>query len=442
MRIRDAVVGDITIGRREELCIRTPTFQRLHRIKQLGNAFHVYPSAMHTRFEHSLGVYYQIEKLFSQPDFFGDGVNQDKEKMSLVKLAGLLHDVVHTPFRHTLERDAAILPAVDLKEDYRERIEKINREGDIGINNGDLDFIVSILSTEDASVLPEPYYRQLIEDTLSADLLDYTLRDSYFTTGWRLRWDERVYDHIAVAIYSHKPCIVAKIIDEFGNIAASAITELTNLLYIRYVLNERVYFYPVKIAADSLLIKSIRCLFKYTDMKPETFRNESKDFSDEELINYLISSDISEVSQVRYYANLLKDRNFPKMVCAFSPHDITPSQKDHICGTCRGNEALDAWDDCEKQIAEAAGVDSNNIFIYCHSPEMQAKKGPDFLIMDDRLEPFPVSSHSAHPRMSSEIEAIAKKQEDLWRCYVFSQDRDDSSVDRVKSAAQDVLKGL
>ena len=35
--------------------MNTPQFQRLHRIKQTGCAFQVYPSAKHTRFEHSLG---------------------------------------------------------------------------------------------------------------------------------------------------------------------------------------------------------------------------------------------------------------------------------------------------------------------------------------------------------------------------------------------------
>ena len=80
MRIRDAVIGDIILNDWEEAFVRTPSFQRLHRIKQLGNAFHVYPSAMHTRFEHSLGVCYQIKKLFAQPRFFGSVACPDEER--------------------------------------------------------------------------------------------------------------------------------------------------------------------------------------------------------------------------------------------------------------------------------------------------------------------------------------------------------------------------
>ena len=295
MRIRDAVHGDITLSKLEEYCIRTPTFQRLHRIKQLGNAFHVYPSAMHTRFEHSLGVCHQIQRLFSQPKFWPPGYKPEPEEetKTLIRLAGLLHDIVHTPFKHTFERDTAILPEANPGDEYGERIENIvTEEPELkkSIRNGDIDLLVKILSTKEED-LPEPYMRQIVEDTLSADLLDYTRRDAYFTTGLIRRWDDRIYDHIAVAHFGTKLWLVARITDEYKKESASAITELMNLLEIRYVLHERVYFYPVKIAADALLVKSLRGLLKYWTVNVERFKQVSKDFSDEELVNYLVESE-------------------------------------------------------------------------------------------------------------------------------------------------------
>ncbi len=54
--IRDPLYGFIGISKLENKIIDTPIFQRLRRIKQLSNTFLVYPAAMHTRFEHSLGT--------------------------------------------------------------------------------------------------------------------------------------------------------------------------------------------------------------------------------------------------------------------------------------------------------------------------------------------------------------------------------------------------
>ena len=54
--IRCPVYGFITISDWEREIISQPAFQRLRRIRQLAWTDYVYPGAMHTRFEHSLGV--------------------------------------------------------------------------------------------------------------------------------------------------------------------------------------------------------------------------------------------------------------------------------------------------------------------------------------------------------------------------------------------------
>ena len=55
-QIYDPIHGYITLTPLQIKIIDTEEFQRLRDLKQLGAAFYVYPSATHTRFEHSLGV--------------------------------------------------------------------------------------------------------------------------------------------------------------------------------------------------------------------------------------------------------------------------------------------------------------------------------------------------------------------------------------------------
>ena len=62
--IRDPIHGFIRLSRLEWDIINQPVFQRLRRIRQLAWTDMVYPAAMHTRFEHSLGVMHVAARLF------------------------------------------------------------------------------------------------------------------------------------------------------------------------------------------------------------------------------------------------------------------------------------------------------------------------------------------------------------------------------------------
>jgi HD superfamily phosphohydrolase len=62
--IRCPVHGFIPIDDWEKEIINHRVFQRLKRIRQLAWTDQVYPGAMHTRFEHSLGVMHVATRLF------------------------------------------------------------------------------------------------------------------------------------------------------------------------------------------------------------------------------------------------------------------------------------------------------------------------------------------------------------------------------------------
>lgn len=94
-----------------------PFFQRLRYIRQLTATYMVYPSANHTRFEHSIGVYHLAGTAFET--LRGDGVFRDLDDNAVdeirdtVLAAALLHDVGHPPLSHLGEE---LLHRTDLLE--------------------------------------------------------------------------------------------------------------------------------------------------------------------------------------------------------------------------------------------------------------------------------------------------------------------------------------
>ncbi|CAK9162810.1 unnamed protein product [Ilex paraguariensis] len=110
-QVHDNVHGNIYLDPIFLKFIDTEQFQRLRDLKQLGMAHMVYPGAVHSRFEHSLGVYWLAgEAVHKLKAHQGLELGIDRFDIQTVKLAGLLHDVGHGPFSHLFERE--FLPRV------------------------------------------------------------------------------------------------------------------------------------------------------------------------------------------------------------------------------------------------------------------------------------------------------------------------------------------
>ncbi|KAJ4711117.1 deoxynucleoside triphosphate triphosphohydrolase SAMHD1-like [Melia azedarach] len=109
--VHDNVHGNIYLDPLSLKFIDTEQFQRLRDLKQLGVSDLVYPGAVHSRFEHSLGVYWLAgEAVDTIKTYQGSELGIDRSDIQTVKLAGLLHDVGHGPFSHLFER--GFLPRV------------------------------------------------------------------------------------------------------------------------------------------------------------------------------------------------------------------------------------------------------------------------------------------------------------------------------------------
>ncbi len=104
--MRDSLYDTIPLGALELDLIGTPEFVRLQGIKQLGFCYRVWPGATHTRFEHSLGVYYLmlrgLRALWAQ-DYAASNLRATETDLRTMLAAALLHDIGHYPFSHAIE---------------------------------------------------------------------------------------------------------------------------------------------------------------------------------------------------------------------------------------------------------------------------------------------------------------------------------------------------
>lgn len=108
-QVKDPVYGYIEIPRHLFLeVIDTPEFQRLRRIAQTSYA-PLYPSALHNRFVHSLGVYHLSRILaetigrHSLPKGEKKAQERYKRYLEVYTFAALLHDIGQPPFSHNGE---------------------------------------------------------------------------------------------------------------------------------------------------------------------------------------------------------------------------------------------------------------------------------------------------------------------------------------------------
>ena len=94
----------VALTPRVRAVIDSPAMRRLSRVSQLGLVSLVYPGAVHTRFEHSLGVYRLalefLARLRHDPGF-ADRVSPEDAKAFVV--AALVHDIGHWAFCHPIE---------------------------------------------------------------------------------------------------------------------------------------------------------------------------------------------------------------------------------------------------------------------------------------------------------------------------------------------------
>ena len=203
--------------------IDNPLFQRLRRIKQLSGAHLTYPSAQHSRFEHSLGVMH----IASQAGF---ALNEkgflNSDDIQILRLAGLLHDIGHGPFSHLFEE--VIQEKKISHEDYGKKIILNSEIGDVLSKTGfDKKLIAKIAFGESKF----QYLNEIVSGALSADMMDYLLRDGYFTGAEHAKIDHK---RITQSLDVHKKKLALE---------RSALYSFESMMHSRYQMFKAVYFH-------------------------------------------------------------------------------------------------------------------------------------------------------------------------------------------------------
>lgn len=226
-------------------CIDAKEFQRLRRIHQLGGNFQVYPSAEHSRFSHSLGVYEIVRRMVNEVQSLKEELSE-YEKVS-VMLAGLLHDVGHGPFSHAFEHVT--------KFNHEEYTAKIILE-DTQINRI-LSEVNPNLAQDVVNIIEHKHendiLNQIVSAQLDADRMDYLLRDSYFSATSYGQFDlERILRTLRV--HTSEDGIKRLVIKQTG------IHSVEDYIMARYQMYWQVYFHPVARSYETIFIQLFKRL--------------------------------------------------------------------------------------------------------------------------------------------------------------------------------------
>jgi HD superfamily phosphohydrolase len=380
--IKDSVHDYIEVEGVARELLDTAPVQRLRHIRQLGTVTLVYPSANHTRFEHSLGVYHMANRALSHLGIEGPQAER-------VRAAALLHDIGHGPYSHNVE---------DLiyrhTGKYHDEVHDLVGSGEVariltehGLNP---DRVADLVAGEGE-------LGQLVSGELDVDRMDYLARDAHHTgvpygtiDHGRLVRELRFFEGELV-------------LDE-GNVQTAE-----SLLLARALMNPVVYSHHVARIAKTMLRRGSERLLAETDVTPEVLRR----MDDKDLLVALRDNEATAGYGERLsYRNLFKRAVWAEMPAV--PESLIEADHDEI-------RTLEA------EIAEKASVDPELVVMDVpEEPEM--KESTSRVIVGGEIRSLEAQS--------TLVQALRAAQYDQWRLGVYAP----SDVnERVGEAAVKVL---
>lgn len=340
--IADPLYGSIQIGKFEERVISSKVYQRLHNVRQLGQAYLIFPGANYSRFSHSVGALRNAGKLLNalSKNSQGDLKEEIEAATDKYRMAALLHDIGHFPFSHATESAFRSIEADMLGSDYSgERYELVTCHetfGDLIIqNNDELRRIIDsagLCPKEVSNVFSGAHVEEstlinlkpIISSELDCDRLDYLRRTSHFTG---LPYGNVDVDYLISSAHfvDGKICFDVK-----------SKRSADHMLLARFHDYLQVVFHKTLVALEWSLVEAIKTCVKAgtLDASKETLlrkiqNGKISDFDDSEVINYIKQASVHHNDfndPVKYHMDAVLRRKAAKQ-CFFSQRYISCSSE-------------------------------------------------------------------------------------------------------------------
>jgi HD superfamily phosphohydrolase len=440
--VRDPVHGDIYLTHEEMAVVDTAEMQRLRGVRQLGGAFLVYPGAVHTRFDHSIGTLHCTERMIEaiNRNFELDPkglLGISAEEARVIRLAALVHDVTHIPFGHNIEDQTGLLQRHDAAARYRGMLAPETELGAVLERLGVQRDVLAILVAENGATAgapgePQvpPYWSQVMSDTICSDIIDYLARDAYFT-GLKLQIDPRIASYFKIDRASGNLFIdLAK----RELLREDILSEVVRLLEVRYYFSERVYYHHAKVAAGALVARAVELLLAGGAVD-EAELYGTDDASLLELMRARAArAEPTLGARVARLVASFRGRRLPKRACVFPRYENESVQKELVeryfargCGEQRSA--------VESRIADVVRFATGReieILVYCPAARMQLKEAQTHVRWPGHPGVQPLSYFADRvPRLAD----LERSYRNLWKFYVLADTDDPALLKKVQEVA-------
>lgn len=507
------VSGFIWLYPEEVRVVDHPAFQRLGKIYQLGQTYLVYRGATHKRFEHALGSVHIVQRMIDALRHTHEKANLRRAAKGLmlneheerfIRLGALLHDVGHIAAGHTVEDELGLIG----KHDHDDRLDMLLVDRDrywvdssdktLGelIDSEFTTFVPPELAKEEitashivrllvrkppkkndnysdqqsclerSSALRLNICRDMIGNTICADILDYIHRDWYHI-GKSRPFDERILQYMEIRSRTRQPILQGNLPasasdDEFvislgkrPKIRTDAISSILELLEWRYQLAETVLFHRTKLAGAAMLDRALFELWADGDkgkiekfllpLSDEQMVAECRKEAEELARSTKSETDLQRGTVASKLLSCLEKRQLFTGLCTFTFADLPGDVHARIQSTYGRSEGENNSAPANRARALRILEDDfklppGSLAIYCPTAAMNAKIAEVKIAVGEETEKFCVYEENHSRELSGgHLDAQLHRFKRLWRVHFFI---DRAVKQKLKTGNELVLKLL